>query len=147
VTASAARPSLVAVPAPAAPTRSPAPAQPAPSSAPAVTRPAPALPAARPAPAVTRPAPAPPARRYGVEVASYIVESRALEERDRLAARLSLPCRVVTSREDGADVYGIVVGPLASPEEAVRLSADLSGRRLVGQARVVRWAASDSTRR
>jgi len=82
-----------------------------------------------------------------VEVATFILESRAVEERDRLAERISLPCRVSTSQQDGTEVYSIVVGPLASPEEAVRLSEDLAQRRLVGQVRVVRWASSDSTRR
>jgi hypothetical protein len=36
---------------------------------------------------------------------------------------------------------------VASPEEAARLSEDLSKRRLVGQARVVLWAVADSTGR
>jgi hypothetical protein len=129
--ASTARPSLVSVPATAAFPRAPAPA----------------APASTPAPAATRPAPARPARRYGVEVATFILESRAVEERDRLTARISLPCRVSTSREEGTEVYSIVVGPLASPEEAVRLSEDLAERRLVGQARVVRWTAPDSAGR
>jgi type II secretory pathway predicted ATPase ExeA len=131
LSASVARPTLVRVPPPTAPRRSP-------------VRPAAASP---PASAGARPAPAPPARSYGVEVASFIVESRAIEERDRLAARLSRPCSIVTSHEDGAQVYSIVVGPVASSEEAARLSEDLSERGLVGQARVVRWAVSDSTRR
>jgi len=82
-----------------------------------------------------------------VEIANFIVENRALEERDRWAARISLPCGVMTSREDGAQIYSIVVGPLASRQDAVRLSQDLSERGLVGQARVVRWAASDRARR
>jgi general secretion pathway protein A len=129
--ASVAQPSLVPAPPTAAPRRPSARAASAPS----------------PDSAGTRLAPVPPAPCYGVEVASFIVESRAVEERDRLAARISLPCRVATSREDGAQVYSIVVGPVASRQEAVRLSEDLSGRGLVGQARVVRWAASDSTRR
>ena len=120
---------------------------PPPPTAALVRSPARAAPASSPVPAVTRHAPAPPARRYGVEVANFIVQSRAVEERDRLVARISLPCRITTAREDGAEVYSIVVGPVSSPEEAVRLSEDLSKRGLVGQARVVRWAASDSTRR
>jgi hypothetical protein len=127
--ASAVRPALVAV---------------RPTSAPKIT-PVPQTPS--PVPAALGPAPAPPARRYGVEVATFIVESRALEERDRLAARISLPCGIATSLQDGAEVYSLVVGPVASRAEAARLSEDLSGRRLVGEARVVRWAASDSTRR
>jgi hypothetical protein len=82
-----------------------------------------------------------------VEVATFILESRALEERDRVAARTSLPCRIAISRQDGTEVYSIVVGPVASPEDAERLSEDLTARRLVGQARVVRWAASGSPHR
>lgn len=129
--ASVARPSLVPVPPAAAPGRPPASAASASS----------------PASAGTPLAPAPPAPCYGVEVANFIVESRAVEERDRLAARISLPCRIATSREDGAQVYSIVVGPVTSRQEAVRLSEDLSGRGLVGEARVVRWTAPDCTRR
>ena len=128
---SVARPPVVPVAPAAAPTRPPAPATPASS----------------PAPAAASPAPARPARRYGVEVATFILESRALEERDRVAARTSLPCRIAISRQDGTEVYSIVVGPVASPEDAERLSEDLTARRLVGQARVVRWAASGSPHR
>jgi hypothetical protein len=82
-----------------------------------------------------------------VEVANFIAESRAVEERRRLAALISRPCHIATSLEDGAQIYSIVVGPVASPEEAARLSEDLSKRRLVGQARVVLWAVADSTGR
>jgi type II secretory pathway predicted ATPase ExeA len=131
LSAAVARPSLVPVPPTAAPRRSPARAASASSRA----------------SAPTPRAPAPPARCYGVEVANFIVESRAVEERDRLVARISLPCGIATSREDGAEIYSILVGPVASRQEAVRLSEDLSERILVGQARVVRWASSDSTRR
>lgn len=105
---------------------------------------APAASVSSPALKETRRAPAPPARAYGVEVATFIIEDRAVEERDRLAARISLPCRIVNSGEDG---YAIVVGPVASVQEAERLSVDLSQRRLVGQARVVRWAVSDTSGR
>jgi len=122
---------------------SPVPAPPAAAPGPS---PAPAASASSPAPAGTGRAPAPPAGCYGVEVANFIVESRAVEERDRLAAHISLPCLVATSREDGARIYRILVGPVASRREAVRLSEDLSGRGLVGQARVVRWTASDCAR-
>jgi type II secretory pathway predicted ATPase ExeA len=118
----------------------------APAAAPARAS-ASAAPALARAPAAASPAPAPPARRYGVEVATFILESRAVEERDRIAARTSLPCRIVSSRQDGAEVYSLVVGPVASPEEAVLLTEDLTARRLVDQARVVRWAASDSPHR
>ena len=72
------------------------------------------------------------------------MESRAVEERDRLAARIQLPCRVRTVLEYGAEVYKVIVGPVASAQEATRLGADLSERGVVGQALVVRWAASDS---
>jgi general secretion pathway protein A len=143
--------------APAAPTpmrgdapRPPASAVPAPVRAEARIASAPA--AASVARAVERnapkpPPPSPPTRAYGVEVATFIVESRAVQERDRLAAAISLPCRIVNLQEDGDLVYSIVVGPVASSEEAERLSVDLSQRRLVSQARVVRWASTDSTRR
>jgi general secretion pathway protein A len=108
---------------------------------PAHVRAAPVRPAT---PAETRQAPATPEHRYAVEVATFISESRAMTERDRLAAVISLPCTIVASDEDG---YAVVVGPVASSREATRLSVDLSNRGVVGQARVVRWAASGSTRR
>ncbi len=107
--------------------------------------------ASRPAgvPKATHSAPAPPEarRRYGIEVAAFLVESRALEERDKLAPSISVGCSVVSSLEDGAQLYRVVVGPLASRSEAERLGAELSARGVVGEARVVRWMAADSTRR
>ena len=132
MSASVARPSLVSVPATGVPTRTLAQAVSATATATAATSPS---------------APEPSSQNYGVEVANFIVESRAVEERERLAALISLPCRIAASFEDGAQIYSIVVGPVASLEEAARLSEDLSKRRLVGQARVVRWAVADSTRR
>ena len=132
VSASVAPPSLRSVPATVTSTRSPAQAESAAAAAAAATR---------------LPTPAPPEQRYGVEVANFIAESRAVEERRRLAALISRPCHIATSLEDGAQIYSIVVGPVASPEEAARLSEDLSKRRLVGQARVVLWAVADSTGR
>lgn len=132
LSAAVARPSLISTPTATAPARSPA-------QAAAATPPATA--------AAGHSVAEPPARSYGVEVANYIVESRAVEERDRLAALISPPCQIATSFEDGARIYSIVVGPVASREEAARLSENLSTRRLVGQARVVRWTAADSTRR
>ena len=103
-----------------------------------------AAPASPPAAAEPRQAAKPTSRLFGVEVATFMFESRAIAERDRLAALLSRPCRIVDSGEDG---YAVVLGPLSSGEEAERLSADLSERGLVEQARVVRWSAADSTRR
>jgi type II secretory pathway predicted ATPase ExeA len=142
--ASVVRPSLVPLPHATAPARPHARVAQVAPSVPSEPRRAPAPSATSPAQNEARRAPAPPVRLYGVEVATYISESRALEERDRLAARISLPCRVVDSGEDG---YAIVAGPLSSIQEATRLSVDLSERRLVGQARVVPWAAADTTRR
>ncbi len=106
------------------------------------SRPGAAAKAVSGAPAARAPAP-----RFGIELATFIVESRAVEERDKLAARLSVACRVVTSLEDDAVLYHVVVGPLTSRSEAESLAVDLSARRVVGEARVVRWTAADSTRR
>lgn len=86
-------------------------------------------------------------QRYGIEVATFIVESRAVEERDKLARSIPVGCRVVASLEDDAWVYHVVAGPLTSPSEAESLGADLAERRVVGQARVVRWTAAEDTRR
>ena len=85
--------------------------------------------------------------RYGIEVATFIVESRAVEERDKLARSIPVGCCVVTSLEDDAWVYHVVVGPLTSQSEAESLGADLSERGVVGEARVVRWTATESVRR
>ena len=107
------------------------------------TQPAAAVPKA----AYDTPAPRAPAQRYGIEVATFIVESRAVEERDRLAKSIPVGCWVVTSLEDDAQVYHVLVGSLTSRSEAESLGADLSERGLVGEARVVRWAEAESTRR
>ncbi len=85
--------------------------------------------------------------RYGIEVATFIVESRAVEERDKLAGSIPVGCCVVTSLEADARVYHVVLGPLTSQSEAESLGTDLSERGVVGQARVVRWTATESTRR
>jgi hypothetical protein len=85
--------------------------------------------------------------RYGIEVATFIFESRAVEERDKLSRSIPAGCRVVTSFEDDAWVYRVVVGPLTSRAEAESLGADLAERGVVGEARVVRWTSTESTRR
>ena len=79
-----------------------------------------------------------------MQVATFLSESRAQTECDRLAAAVQLPCRVVPSDED---VYAVVVGPVSGSKEATRLSVDLTRRGLVGEARVVRWAGSGGKRR
>ncbi len=120
-----------------------------PTAAPRVARPPRSVPAPAPAPAPTAAAtpapvkPAAPEPSFGVEVATFLSESRARAERDRLAALVQLPCQVVPDGEDG---YAVVVGPVAGSKEATRLSVDLSHRGLVGEARVVRWAAGGTGR-
>jgi cell division septation protein DedD len=108
---------------------------------PAHVRTAPARP---PAPAETRRAPATPEHRYGVEVATFLSESRAQTECDRVAAAIQLPCRVLPADDDA---FAVVVGPVTGSKEATRLSVDLAHGGLVGQARVVRWAGSGGTPR
>ena len=91
-------------------------------------------------------APSSPLHRYGLEVATFAAESRAMEKRDELAARIHVACHVVTSLEDGAPVYHVVVGPLTSRSAAESLGTSLFARGVVGEARVVPWPAADSTR-
>lgn len=147
------QPPATATVAVATPAGEPAAARPA-SVSPKRPSPAPAragtVPARSPAPAVAaatadaKRAPATAERSYGVEVATFLSEARAQAECDRLAAAIQLPCRVVPSDED---VYAVVVGPVSGAKEATRLSVDLAQRGLVGEARVVRWAASGGKRR
>ncbi len=94
---------------------------------------------ATPAPAaVSARGNAPKGRACAVEVATFLSESRARTERDRLAAALGQPCQVIPAGDDG---YAVVVGPVADAKQAERLSTELSRGGLVGQARVVRWKA------
>jgi type II secretory pathway predicted ATPase ExeA len=93
--------------------------------------------AAAPVTAEPKRAPAAAERSYGVEVGTFLSESRAQTECDRLAAAIQRPCRVVPSDDDA---YAVVVGPVVGAKEATRLSVDLAGRGLVNEARVVGWA-------
>jgi hypothetical protein len=138
--AAALEPAPPAAPAPREPAANVAQAEALPARAPVPPRPRPAA-TTWPTPVAAEP-PSPPAkaRPYGVEVATFLSESRALAERDRLAAALPLPCRVVGSDEDG---YAVVVGPVKGADEATRLGADLAQQGLVSQARIVRWKAGE----
>jgi general secretion pathway protein A len=103
----------------------------------------PPVPAAAPVVAEAKGEPAKPGRSYGVAVGTFLSESRAQAECDRLAAAIQRPCRVVP---DDDDAYAVVVGPLAGSKEATRLSVDLAGRGLVNEARVVGWAPGGARR-
>ena len=84
------------------------------------------------APAPARHAPAP----YALEVASFIFEERARQERDRLAAT-GLRARVVTTLEFGSRVYRVVVGGYPHPAAAERAADSLLSNGVVLQARVI----------
>jgi hypothetical protein len=78
-------------------------------------------------------------RHYRVIVGTYLVPDRAHEERDRIAGLTSFPCKVLKGREDGADVFRVLVGPFATREEAESASEQLSSTGSVAEARVVGW--------
>jgi len=75
-------------------------------------------------------------RRVGIEVASFIVEGRAIAEKDRLAAS-GLTAKVRTRWEGGTPIYRVVVGPYASRREAERVADSLLTRGVVREARFV----------
>ncbi|HVP14565.1 MAG TPA: hypothetical protein VMS88_03410 [Terriglobales bacterium] len=81
-------------------------------------------------------------RRYGIEVATFMFEDRAREERDKLAAATDAGCSVAPAFEDGARVYRLLVGPLTGRARAESLGTDLFGRGLIHEARVVRWSGA-----
>jgi sporulation related protein len=80
---------------------------------------------------------APPVRRVGIEVANFIVESRALAERDRLAAT-GLTVRVRTRWEAGTPIYRVVIGSYGSHREAERVADSLLARGVVREARFMK---------
>ncbi len=75
-------------------------------------------------------------RRLGLEVANFIVEGRALSERDRLAAS-GHSVHVRTEWENGTATYRVVLGSFASRSEAERVADELLSNGTVRQARVV----------
>lgn len=77
---------------------------------------------------------APPVRLVGIEVANFIVESRAIAERDRLAAT-GLTVRVRTRWEAGTPIYRVVIGSYGSRREAERVADSLLTRGVVREAR------------
>jgi hypothetical protein len=80
---------------------------------------------------------APPAqetRRYGLIVAEFIDETRANEEKDKLAQSTGLPGRVISV--DGGNAFRVILGSFEGRTAAERAAADLSGKGLVSQAQV-----------
>jgi hypothetical protein len=77
-----------------------------------------------------------PTPRFGLEVASFIVEDRALAERERLAAA-GHRVRLTTEWEGGSAVYRVVLGSFASPAAAERAADGLLSAGTIQQARVV----------
>jgi cell division protein FtsN len=74
--------------------------------------------------------------RFALEVASFIFEERARQERDRLAAA-GLHARVVTTLEFGSRVYRVVIGGYPQPAAAERAADSLLSNGVVLQARVI----------
>src|SRR5215510_4231238 len=97
---------------------------------------APRLAGAESAPTVEPAKHASPSSRFALEVASFIFEERARQERDRLAAA-GLRARVVTTLEFGSRVYRVVVGGYPHPAAAERAADSLLSNGVVLQARVV----------
>ena len=93
------------------------------------------------APAVEPVKRATPSSRFALEVASFIFEERARQERDRLAAA-GLHARVVTTLEFGSRVYRVVVGGYPHPAAAERAADSLLSNGVVLQARVVSGTSS-----
>jgi hypothetical protein len=77
-----------------------------------------------------------PALRLGLEVATFIFEDRAEAERDRLVVA-GYPARLVTTSENGAPSYRVVLGPFPSQVAAERVADQLLAAGTVQQARVV----------
>jgi len=127
--AAAAMPETIVPPAPAPVIRSvPRP------SAPATSAPAPAVAEAASASA---PTPAEPRVRLALDVATYLDETRAAEERDRLAAETGLKAWIVAGTEYGAASYRVVLGVFSSQGRADSSATVLLERGLVSEARVI----------
>jgi len=110
---------------------------PKPAATPSATKPAGAAAGATAAAgAATAAAPAPP-RKYGIEVGRFLNEERATSEKDRLATATGLEGRVLTAKEDGEDVWRVVLGSFDGRAPADKAANDLIGKGSVGQAVVV----------
>ncbi len=92
-----------------------------------------------PAPAtiLTIPKPPPESEKMGIEVASYIRRDRANQESRRLARITGMPTVILTSQEDGATMYRVVLGSFEDVAEAELAADRLVSRDQVNQARVV----------
>jgi cell division septation protein DedD len=89
--------------------------------------------------AATKPKPAAVRSRFGLSVATFLNEDRAIEERGRLASSTGLAARVVPVHQDDDSVssYSIVIGAYPSRDAAERAASNLIQRGLVDEARVV----------
>jgi len=74
--------------------------------------------------------------KFALEVASFIFEERARQERDRLS-EAGLHARVITTLEFGSRVYRVVIGGYPHPAAAERAADSLLSNGVVLQARVV----------
>ena len=78
-----------------------------------------------------------PARRYALEVATYINETRAREEMDRLSVLTSLPTRLRSAPDFSGTTYRILVGRFEQRAQAERAAEDLVGRGILNEARII----------
>jgi hypothetical protein len=85
----------------------------------------------------SEPTPAERRVRLALDVATYLDETRAAEERDRLAAETGLKAWVVTGAEYGAPSYRVVLGVFSSQGRADSSATVLLERGLVSEARVI----------
>ncbi|HET7250116.1 MAG TPA: AAA family ATPase [Gemmatimonadales bacterium] len=112
-----------------APAQSPAsppaarPAAPSPSTA--------GTPAATPAPKHTAP------RAYTLSVGSWINRDRADAERQRLTGKAPAPVRIVTTHQNGAEMYTLLIGSFPTRAAAEQTASDLVTRGVVDEARVI----------
>ena len=93
---------------------------------------APSFPAAEPEAA----APEPPPKRYALEVATYINETRAREEMERLSVLTALPTRLRVATDYSGTTYRILVGRFDRRSQAERAAEDLVGRGILNEARI-----------
>ncbi len=104
--------------------------------APAVRAAATTTPTVAPVPARTTPR-ADTTRVYGVAIGAFLDETRAGEERARIADATKMPVRIVPFRDSGVTMYRLVLGNWPSESAAEAAAGDLMSRGMVTEARVM----------
>jgi hypothetical protein len=88
-----------------------------------------------PHPTATRPAVS--ASTWSLVVGTFLDESRAKDESQRLGTSTGLPSRVRTVSESGSVMYQVALGTFSDRAAAEKAAGDLVGKGLVSEARVV----------